>query len=681
MKKHLSPASLPVFSALVLSLIISNSVHADDSEIIVISATAQQQSWLLSPASVELASLPDAGIIIDSAKLLERISGVQADSRANFAQDTRLSIRGFGSRSAFGIRSLYLQQDGIPLSTPDGQGQLSSILLDNIERIEVLKGPLAALYGNAAGGVISLYSRQSLHSAAGVAVAGSEQHRQYRLYADWVEGDTSLSAGIKHFETTGYRAHSAAEKQQAQLLYRTSVAQSVRLMARLDYARDPQLQDPLGLSLDTWRAEPNQTDSAAMRFDTEKNSRQRQLSFSLTDYHEADEWQLSSWFGDRHIGQRLAFSGSALSSAGGEVALQRQFGGINGNYRLLHSDTFELRLGASVVQSQDDRQGYVNNFGQRGELRRQQTDSADSKDLFARFSWQPAPDWQLQGGWRYSQLTLAIEDQYTNSDNPDDSGTKRFYNQAIALGLNYRISNGISAFVSMAEGFESPTLAEIAYRRDGSGVNLALDASTNRQWESGVKWQQHNAKGASSSGSLSWFNAVTDNELLVDSAIGGRTSYRNAAKTQRHGLELQLRWRPNDYWQHQLSGHYVSATFSADELKGKSLPGVAKHQWHWQLAYRPWQDRTQLSLHSQYRSKVYINDANEEQAPGAVTFSLSAQHSQQLSQLRLDYWLALDNITDKAYVGSVIVNQSNGRAIEPAPGRQLSAGITAHYVW
>ena len=667
--------------ALLLSLAINHSLHADDSEIIVISATAQQQSWLLSPASVELASLPDTGIIIDSAKLLERISGVQADSRANFAQDTRLSIRGFGSRSAFGIRSLYLQQDGIPLSTPDGQGQLSSVLLDNIERIEVLKGPLAALYGNAAGGVISLYSQQPLQSAAGVAVAGSGQHRQYRLYADWVEGDTSLSAGVKHFETDGYRAHAAAEKQQAQLLYRTTVAQSVRLMARLDYSRDPQLQDPLGLSLENWQAQPNQTDSAAIRFDTEKNSRQRQLSFSLTDYQEADEWQLNSWFGDRHIGQRLAFSGSALSSAGGEVALQRQFSGISGNYRLLHSDTFQLRLGASMVQSQDKRQGYVNNFGQRGELRRRQTDSADNKDVFSRFSWQPAQDWQLHGGWRYSQLKLTIDDQFINADNPDDSGDKRFYNQAIALGLNYRISKGISAFFSVAEGFESPTLAEIAYRSDGTGVNLALDASTNRQWESGLKWQQHTDTGANSSGSISWFNVLTENELLVDSALGGRTSYRNAAKTHRYGLEIQLRWRPNDYWQHQLSGHYLSARFSADDLKGNSLPGVAKHQLHWQLAYQPWQDTTQFSVHSQYRSKVYINDANDTQAPGAVTFSLSARHSQQFSQLSLDYWLALDNITDKAYVGSVIVNQSNGRAIEPAPGRQLSAGITAHYAW
>ncbi len=650
-----------------------------ETEIIVISAAQQRESWLSSPTSTELAFAPEQGLIIDSAQLLNSISGVQADSRANFAQDTRVSIRGFGSRSPFGVRSLYLQQDGIPISTPDGQGQLSSILLDNIDRVEVLKGPLAALYGNASGGVISLYSKTPLQSNAGAAIAGSEQHRQYRLYADWVEGDNSLSASLKHFDTAGYREHSAAKKQQAQFLYRTPVVQTARLTARLDYARDPQLQDPLGLSLQSWQTQPNQTDAAATRFDTEKNSRQRQLSLSLSDYQQADLWQLNTWLGDRHIGQRLAFTGSALTSAGGEVVLQRQFSGISGDIRLLQGNNYQLRIGATMVQSDDDRQGYVNDFGQRGELRRNQTDSAENKDAFLRFNWQPATRWQVQGGWRYSDLALLVDDRFINAVNPDDSGSKRFYNHAVALGLSYRLGDSLSTFFSTGRGFETPTLAEIAYQRDGSGVNLALDASTNTQWETGLKWQLHDNADSNSNGSISLFNVSTENELLVDSATGGRTSYRNAAKTQRHGLEIQLSWQQNPYLRHRFNGHYLSAEFADAGLKGNSLPGIASTQLHWQLAYLPWQHNSEISLHSQYRSKVYLDDANSAHSPGAITFALSAKHSQQFTQLTLDYWLALDNITDKAYVGSVIVNQSNGRAIEPAPGRQLSAGIAAHY--
>lgn len=666
--------------ALALPCLFSRSTQAD-TEIIIVSATEQRESWLASPASVELSTAPEQGILIDSAQLLNSISGVQADSRANFAQDTRLSIRGFGSRSAFGIRGLYLQQDGIPLSTPDGQGQLSSVLLDNIARVEVLKGPLAALYGNASGGVISLYSQEPAQNALAVSVAGSEQHRQYQLHADWVSGDSSLSTALKQFNTDGYRPHSAAKKQQAQLLYRTALAETVKLTARLDYARDPQLQDPLGLSLADWRQSPQQTNAAATLFDTEKHSRQRQLSISLTDYRDAELWQLSSWRGDRNIGQRLAFTGSALSSAGGEVALQRSFSGISGSYLLAQGAHYQLRVGGSMVHSDDDRQGFVNDFGQRGDLRRDQTDSADNTDMFARFNWQPATRWQLQGGWRYSELQLAVADRYINADNPDDSGSKRFYNQALALGLSYRINDGLSGFISAGRGFESPTLAEIAYRSDGSGVNLALDASTNRQWEGGIKWQQSSASGSNFTGSISLFTITTDNELLVDSSTGGRTSYRNAAKTERFGTELQLNWQQNAYLRHQLNAHYLTAEFADAILDGKHLPGVASRQLHWQLQYRPWQTDTVLALHSQYRSKVYLDDANSDSAPAAVSFSVSARHSEQWQQLTLDYWLALDNLTDKTYVGSVIVNQSNGRAIEPAPGRQLSAGISAGFSW
>ena len=413
-----------------------------------------------------------------------------------------------------------------------------------------------------------------------------------------------------------------------------------------------------------------------MLFDTEKSSRQRQLSLSLSDYGQSDLWQISTWLGERQIGQRLAFTGSGPTSAGGEIVLDRQFSGLNADYRLIYTTQFQLRLGASLTQSNDERLGYVNDFGQRGDLRRDQTDSASNRDLFVRGQWQPTERWQLQGGWRYSELTLKITDRYITEENPDDSGSKQFYNQALALGVNYRLGEHLSAFISTARGFESPTLAEIAYQADDDGINLTLDASRNQQWETGLKWQT-----ARLSGSINLFSVKSKDELVVARSSGGRTSYRNAAKTQRTGSELQLNWRHNAYLRQQLSAHYLVAEFDSGLLRGNSLPGVARKQLNWQLDYMPWQDNTVLSLHSRYRSAVYLDDANSDLAPGATTFAISAQHSQQVQQLSLDYGLALDNITDKAYVGSVIVNQSNGRAIEPAPGRQFSAGIRASYQW
>ena len=171
------PRLKPVTASIMLA--VSSGALAQTPEVIVITANAQQQRWQDAAASIEVRALPRSGLLIDSGQLLQGIPGLQVDSRANFAQDTRLSIRGFGSRSAFGVRGIYLSQDGIPISAPDGQGQLSSVLLDNIAEIEVLRGPLAVLYGNGAGGVIALRTATEATAHAGTALAVSQQHQQY----------------------------------------------------------------------------------------------------------------------------------------------------------------------------------------------------------------------------------------------------------------------------------------------------------------------------------------------------------------------------------------------------------------------------------------------------------------------------------------------------------------------
>ena len=663
-------------SALVLANLLPAKLYANSDEIIVVSGSNQKESWLFSPSALELSQLPAVGMLIDSAQLFNGVAGVQADSRANFAQDTRLSIRGFGSRSAFGIRGVQLLQDGIPLTTPDGQGQLSSVLLDNISYVEVLKGPLATLYGNASGGVISLFSKAPQQNAASVQIAGSEQHRQYQFKTDWVSGDNALSFAAKRFTTEGYRPHSAAEKKQAQLLYFSKLGEGIKLTSRFDYARDPKLQDPLGLSVEDWLQSPEQTASAATRFDTAKTSLHKQLRLSLSDMANEDAWQLSVWTGERAITQRLAFTGSAATSAGGIVVLNREFNGINARYTVLNLNNFHWSIAASMVESRDERQGYINDFGIRGDLRRDQTDKARNQDVSSRINWQIDERFKLQAGWRFSKLELDIQDQYITADNPDDSGNKSFYNNSAALGLSYRISDGFNLYVSTAKGFETPTLAEIAYQREGSGVNLALQESQNTQWETGLKWQSQ-----AISASAAVFQVNSDNELMVDISQGGRTSYRNAAQTQRTGFELQLNWQQSAWLKHAVSAHVIEATFARDELSGKYLPGVAREQLSWRLEAQPWQHDTQLNITTSYRSKVFTDDNNAESAPAAVLIDLAAIHRQQWRQLEFSYWLAINNLLDKTYVGSVIVNQSNGRSFEPAPGRVASAGISVKYQW
>lgn len=284
------PSLKPVTASIMLA--VSSGALAQTPEVIVITANAQQQRWLDAAASIEVRALPRSGLLIDSGQLLQGIPGLQVDSRANFAQDTRLSIRGFGSRSAFGVRGIYLSQDGIPISAPDGQGQLSSVLLDNIAEIEVLRGPLAVLYGNGAGGVIALRTATEATARAGTALAVSQQHQQYQLAGRQQLGQHQLSLAAKRFESDGFRPHSAARKQQLQGLWQTQLSDSLSASLRLDFAYDPLLQDPLSLTPTQWRADPKQTVSQAQQFDTTKSTRQRQLSLALQQSGHSP-WQLA----------------------------------------------------------------------------------------------------------------------------------------------------------------------------------------------------------------------------------------------------------------------------------------------------------------------------------------------------------------------------------------------------
>lgn len=651
---------------------------ADDTEIeiIVVSANQQQQAWLNTAASVSVKTLPDAGLLIDSGQLLQGIPGLQVDSRANFAQDTRLSLRGFGSRSAFGIRGIYLQQDGIPISAPDGQGQLSSVLLDNIGQIEVLSGPLAVLYGNGAGGVISLSTREQIPGGFGSSIAASEQQQQYQLRLNQQAERYNWQVAAKHFETDGFRPHAAARKQQLQAGWQQLLTDELTLKLNINWAKDPRLQDPLSLSVAQWRNDPTQTATQAELFDTSKTTAQRQLSATLQHSGQAP-WQIALWQGKREVNQRLAFTGEAISSAGGDIALERDYYGINAQKKWQLTHTFSSLLGGAWVKSDDLRRGYVNQFGQRGELRRDEVNLAENRDLYWRFSYQPHSALSIDGGLRYSELHYQIRDNFIQPGNPDDSGDKSYYQQAAAIGLNYRFAEQWSWFISTGNGFEAPTLAELAYKPQGTGLNLALEASQNQQWESGIKYQ-----GQTSSASFSLFSIRSNDELLVASSNNGRTSYRNAGNTARDGIELNLKQQLTTKLAHELSLTLVDARFQSAELKDKRLPGVAKTDAYWQLRLQPsMQLPVYLEWRTLYRSRIATTDNNTEFAPAALTFDASLYAKQQLSRWQLNYWLKVDNLTDRDNVGAVVVNQANGRALEPAPGRQLSGGLSMDYLW
>ena len=609
----------------------------------------------------------------DAAELLQGLNGVQADSRSNFAQDTRITLRGFGARSAFGVRGVDLQVDGIPLTMPDGQGQFSGAVLDGVTQVNVLTGPVAALYGNAAGGVINLQASAPTADKISLSTGGDEEGLvRHKLLAEIKDGDFGFRMQTTKLNADGNRPHASAERTQvgAQAYYEFD--NHLQAQWRFDKEDAPLLQDPLGLSEAQWRADPNQINSGAEFFNTRKTISHEQQAISLRQEKGEQRWQLALWQGNRAVGQYLALKGDAPGSSGGVVDLQRSFNGGNGNYTWDLNQTLSFTLGGEWSRMEDNRKGYVNNAGRAGDLRRDENDTAENRDLYGIMQWQATDHWQWLFGARHSQLQFSVQDFYVvPGKNANDSGEKNFSSNSESLATRYEITPHFSVHAALGNGFETPTLTEMAYTNGDAGFNRSLDAAQNHQQEVGVDFQRDELKL-----SLVAFGVQSKNELVVDRSVNGRTTYRNAAGTDRKGLEFSGDYRVNSQWNARFAFNYLDATYTKGQFESLQMPGIAKHNQYAQVNFRPFEnDLLTLGLSANHRSEVAPNDDNTFFAPAYTVVDLAVSGKLNLAGLQTRWWIKESNIPDKKYAGSVIVNQSNGRAFEPAGGRNLAAGV------
>ncbi len=672
-------------SAVCTSLCVSPAVAVEAPpalETLVVTASRDHQPWLTTPGTVTKIGVSSQlpGLRIDSAEVLRGLPGLQVDSRSNFAQDTRLVLRGFGARSAFGVRGMDIRLDNIPLAMPDGQAQLGSVLLDEVSSVEVLRGPLATLYGNGAGGVIRLETEapEANQLKAGIS-AGENNSQRQNVSGSWRSGSWGARAQGSHLQSDGFRDHSEVERYQAgaQLYYRGEDGLDVTL--RLDGSRDPETLDPSGLTPEQWREDPEQVNPRMIAFNTRKKLKHRQASLNIEKTLPDGAWQVALWHGRRNVDQWLGFEGREIDASGAVIDLQRDFSGLQASYRhdtSLASTPLSVTLGASLERMEDLRRGYVNEFGLNGELRRDEDGKVDSDDVFTLLEWLPTQALTVLGGVRYSRSEFSVDDRFIvpssqeYNGNPDDSGSLDFSETSTALGVSYKLAPQWAIFGSVGRGFETPTLTEMAYRNEGTGLNTQLTPSTNTQLEAGLRY----SAPATLHWALTTFSVESEDELVVDQSIGGRTTYSNAAGTQRHGLEFEGEWLLSSVLSARGSATWLTAEYSEGPWDGNRLPGVAEHQAYAQLSWQPWQSAA-INFSSRYRSEVAAGDDNLIEAPSYVTFDLGLSGEHQWGNYSADTWLRLENITDKTYVGSVIVNQDSKRSFEPAQGRTVAVGI------
>jgi len=657
------------------------------------------------PASIDVISaevIQTGQLQVNISETLSRVPGLIAQNRQNYAQDIQISSRGFGARSAFGVRGLRLYADGIPATGPDGQGQVSHFDLASASRIEVLRGPFSSLYGNSSGGVISIFTADGgvknnveLSTAmgsygthrTGVQMSGTEGKVQY-----------NLSAGL--FDTGGYRDHSAAKRQNFNGKFKVNVSDDTKISFVINSVAMPDVQDPLGLTRAEMEANPRQATGVAYTYNTRKSVEQTQAGVVLDHRIDSDlKLLLTAYTGQRATQQFQSIPSTtqtAATSPGGVIDLKRSYQGVDlrmiQKARLLDKP-LTLTYGLSTDRLSEGRKGFQNfvgtTLGVQGALRRDEDNLVRSMDQYVQAEWFLADRWSLSAGLRHSRVNFDSQDKYIVTGNGNDSGSVSYQANSPALGIVFHATDATNFYASVGKGFETPTLNELAYRvSGGTGLNFNLNSSTSNHWELGMKsqlapgWRLNTA----------YFQAKTANEITIAANTGGRASYQNVGSTKRDGLEAALDGRLSETWTTHVAATYLNAVYASDFLTctatpcttpnvpvstGNRLPGIARASLFADLRWQAKDKRMETALEWRYMSQIYVNDTNTDSAPQVSLFNARVSLLQKMGDWSIKEFVRIDNLTRRVYAGSVIVNEGNNRFFEPAPGRNWVIGVSA----
>lgn len=629
---------------------------------------------------------------------LTSVPGVYVANRYNFSQDQRISIRGFGSRSAFAVRGIKVLLDGIPQTLPDGQGQLTNVELGDVDRIEVLRGSSSALFGNAAGGVISLWTNpappQRVTEDARV-VAGRFGGRTGRTWNRW-QSTTRVRVGAGLAQVTasrldyhGERDHSAADLRNLNSRVQLPIGTGWALTGLLDVGDDPRADNPGSLTRAELAVNRDTVPALNLNRNAGKDVTQVQAGATLQ--------------GPLSGGGEMAFTVFGLTRdlrnpiTTAYIDVQRlDYGARATLTKPVPLGPFAQRVtaGLDFQRQRDDRRNwsYVNTPGD--SALRSDTVTLDQLERvtevgpFLQSALDLAPRATLTAGLRYDWVRFDVRDRLITDSNPDDSGDRLMRSLSGSVGIALNPSDAVTVYGNVGSSFETPTTTELANRPDtAGGFNSGLQPQRAVNYEVGARGQV----AGRLSYSVALFQADVRGELVPYEIAAPRFFYRNAGSSRHRGVELgadlmaftgvrvNAAWTYSDFRFRRYSFSTAGQTFTLD---GREVPGVPKHWFHLTVQARPplahgaWAEIEQT-----YSSSYLVGDtvsltaASSRAAPWwATTVRLGWEGN--VGRTRLAPFLGVNNIFNRSYVASVVINAARGRYYEPAPGRNMYVGVS-----
>jgi len=624
---------------------------------------------------------------------LVTVPGVFVANRYNFSQDQRISIRGFGARSAFAVRGIKILIDGIPQTLPDGQGQLTNLELGEVDRIEVLRGSASALFGNASGGVISIWTRppatESVHEEARF-VGGRFGERSGRMWNKWQSttamrvGSGSAQLTVSRLDYEGERDHSAADQRVLNARLRLPLADGWSLVLVTDVGDNPRADNPGSLTLAELQANRDTVPVLNQNRNAGKAVTQIQsgaiVRRTMTNGGEA---ALTVFGLTRDLKNPITTTYIDLDRV--------DYGARAGVTYPLPLGTLVHRLtaGFDFQRQRDDRKNfnYLNTPGDsatRDTVRSlHQLEHVTEFGPFVQSALELSPQTTIMAGLRYDWVKFAVRDRLITGTNPDDSGERLMRALSGSLGIAVNPSRSLTVYGNVGSSFETPTTTELANSPSGAGgFNTGLKPQHAWNFELGAR----GSLDGRLTYSIALFQAEVRDALIPYEIAAPRFFYRNAGSTRHRGVELSADlsvapglslgavWTYSDYRFRQYS---FTDTAGIHVLDGRALTGIPDNWLHLMVRAQPvafagaW-----VEVQQTYSSGYLVSDVSNTRTSPWWSTNIRAGWDGKLGSMRLAPFIGINNAFNHLYVSSVVINAARGRFYEPAPGRNVYLGLS-----
>jgi iron complex outermembrane receptor protein len=618
---HINPFPIKLLSIAIISTFsINQHVYAEEivseriiTAPIVVTATRVEQNSFDLPVAIDVVESKDiqnGQLQMTLSESLIRVPGITAQNRTNQSQDPQISSRGFGSRSSFGVRGVRVYVDGIPLTMPDGQGQPGVVDLSIVKSVEVMRGPFSALYGNSSGGVIQMLTKDAPKTTEvdGTVMFGSYGTKRQILETAGTAEQIEYILNTSNFETDGYRDFSSGKKQQATAKFKINISDDTKLTTLVNWF-EQEAQDPIGL--DRARAFSSSTRDdivPAARFaNTSVKRDHTQIGFNFEHaFNQNNKISLIPYVGNRKNAQILTTTATATTKANTSARLSeidREFYGIDArwdNNGMLAHMPYNFTVGLTSGESKDDRlDTNILNLGVSVNTpNRNEANISKNFDQYIQGRLAVTERLDLHAGARHTKVKLEVDDKLLTL-NGDNSGSVEYQKTTPVIGAIWKATETLNFYANFGKGFETPTFIEAAFDNVTTGVaskpNLSLKAAESNNVELGIKaFITDNIRA-----NLTLFKIDTDDEIVTRQTVSGRSSYQNAGKTKRKGVEASIEATLDNNLTAYASYTLLDAKFedpfvtvitaggaTGTVLKGNSIPGTYKSQIYGEVAWK-----------------------------------------------------------------------------------------------